>query len=235
MNTLILIVALILVILLTRRESFTEIFGMSGYKKPLGDIVLNDPVFDKDGYTEVETKVDSDTMEQLVLFTNSEVSKRLGICTYIIETIALKHYKLTEDAETITKLRQDVKEMNERLNILQMTGDVNKIQETKNEILRVTRKYKDLNNVNDLYECMFMIVKDSGFSYGFSVVSTIKIKNGVAQIVSIRSQPMDTQIPSNITPYKESVGGQEFVDYDVVEELSKIKRGEFETAKNKFV
>lgn len=235
MNTLILIVALILVILLTRREPFTEIFGMSGYKKPLGDIILNDPVFDKDGYTEVEAKVDSDTMEQLVLLTNSEVSKRLGICTYIIETIAMKHYKLTEDAETITKLRQDIKEMNERLNILHMTGDMNKIQETKNEILRVTRKYKDLNNVNDLYECMFMIVKDSGFSYGFSVVSTVQIKNGIARVVSIRTQPMDTQIPSNITPYKESVGGQEFVDYDVVEELSKIKRSEFETAKNKFV
>lgn len=235
MNTLILIVALILVILLTRREPFTEIFGMSGYKKPLGDIILNDPVFDKDGYTEVETKVDSDTMEQLVLLTNSEVSKRLGICTYIIETIAMKHYKLTEDAETITKLRQDIKEMNERLNILHMTGDMNKIQETKNEILRVTRKYKDLNNVNDLYECMFMIVKDSGFSYGFSVVSTVQIKNGIARVVSIRTQPMDTQIPSNITPYKESVGGQEFVDYDVVEELTKIKRSEFETAKNKFV
>jgi hypothetical protein len=235
MNTLILIVALILVILLTRREPFTEIFGMSGYKKPIGDIMFDDPVFDKDGYTEIETKVDSDTMEQLVLLTNSEVSKRLGICTYIIETIALKHYKIKEDAENMEKLIQYSKEIAERLNILHMTGDINKIQETKNEILRVSKRYNELNNVNDVYECMFMVVKDSGFSYGFSVVSTVQIKNGVARVIAIRSQPLDTQIPSKISPYKESVGGQEFLNYDVVDELTKIKRSEFEISKNKFI
>lgn len=234
-NTLILISILILVVFLTRRESFTEIFGMSGYKKPIENIRLDDPVFDKEGYVEVDASVDSDTIEKLVLNTNSEISRRLGICTYIIETTALKHYKIKEDAEAIDNVKSDIKEMKERAKILEMMGDVSKIQEIKREIEKKMKKYNDLVNINDVYECMFMIVKDSGFSFGFSVVSTIQIKNGITRVMSLRSQPIDSQVPSNITPYIESRGGQDFVDYDIIDELNVIKSGEFEMAKNKLM
>lgn len=93
MNYLLVFALVVVVILLTTNtEGFTEAFGLSGYTKPIGSVKMNDPRPDLSGYTQVEASVDNDMMEDLVLKANKEISKRTGICTYIIETTAIKQY-----------------------------------------------------------------------------------------------------------------------------------------------
>jgi len=184
MNYLLVFTLIVIVILLTTNtEGFTEAFGLSGYTKPVASVKMDDPRPDLSGYREVEAAVDNDMMEEFVLQTNKEISKRTGMCTYIIETTKVKHYK-----------------------------------------------GKD----KELYECMFMVIKKDGFSFGFSVVASFKIENGKARLVSLRSQPLDVQAPSDVTPFVEGSEGKEFVDYRLVKEVAAPTKSEFDRAKNKF-
>jgi len=89
------VLLMLLILTMIRRENFTETFGFSGYKKPVDYVKLNDPRPDLSGYSQVEAKVDHDTMEKLVLQTNKEINKRLGFSTYIIETQSVKVYEGT--------------------------------------------------------------------------------------------------------------------------------------------
>jgi|SRR6056300_448810 len=81
-----------LVILSTRGESFVEMFGFSGHTKPIDYIRMNDPRPNLSGYTKTEAKIDNDMMEVFALQANEEISKRTGICTYIIETAKVVKY-----------------------------------------------------------------------------------------------------------------------------------------------
>lgn len=84
---------LVVLVLTTNHEKFSETFGLSGYTKPKDSIKFDDPRPDLSNYREVEAKVDNDMMEEFVLQANNEISKRTGLCTYIIETTSIKHYK----------------------------------------------------------------------------------------------------------------------------------------------
>jgi len=179
---LILILTLVVLILTTNHEKFSETFGLSGYTKPRDSVKLDDPRPDLSGYKEVEASIDNDMMEEFVLKANKEISKRTGLCTYIIETTSVKHYK----------------------------GD-------KKEI----------------YECMFMTMKNGGFSYGFSVVASYEVENGKIRIISLRTQPLGVQAPQNIKPFTEGSEGKEFIKYELVKEVVMPKSTEFESVKNK--
>ena len=87
---------LVVLVLTTNYEKFTETFGLSGYTKPRDSIKLDDPRPDLSGYRKAEAKVDNDMMAEFVLQANNEISKRTGLCTYIIETTSIKHYKSDE-------------------------------------------------------------------------------------------------------------------------------------------
>jgi hypothetical protein len=80
---------------------------------------------------------------------------------------------------------------------------------------------------------MFMTVKNNGFAFGFSVVASYEVVNGQVKLVSLRSQPLDVQTVSDVTPFVESRGGQDFVKYDLVKEAAVPTQSELETAKNK--
>jgi len=179
---LILILTLVVLILTTNHEKFSETFGLSGYTKPRDSVKLDDPRPDLSGYKEVEASIDNDLMEEFVLKANKEISKRTGLCTYIIETTSVKHYK----------------------------GD-------KKEI----------------YECMFMTMKNGGFSYGFSVVASYEVENGKIRIISLRTQPLGVQAPQNIKPFTEGSEGKEFIKYELVKEVVMPKSTELESVKNK--
>jgi|TARA_B110000305_G_scaffold236119_1_gene296948 hypothetical protein len=179
---LILILTLVVLILTTNHEKFSETFGLSGYTKPRDSVKLDDPRPDLSGYKEVEASIDNDMMEEFVLKANKEISKRTGLCTYIIETTSVKHYK----------------------------GD-------KKEI----------------YECMFMTMKNGGFSYGFSVVASYEVENGKIRIISLRTQPLGVQAPQNIKPFTEGSEGKEFIKYELVKEVVMPKSTELESVKNK--
>ena len=183
MNWSLTIILIAIVLLLTvRREPFTEVFGFSGYKKPTGSIRLDDAKPDLSGYSQAEANIDNDTMQEFVLQANKEISKRTGVCTYIIETTSVK--KFVKDDKT-------------------------------------------------LYECTFMTVKNSGFAFGFSVVASYEVVNGQVKLVSLRSQPLDVQTVSDVTPFTQTRGGQDFVKYELVKEAAVPNQGELEMAKNK--
>ena len=99
MNLYLMIILIAVVLLLTvRREPFTEMFGFSGHTKPTGRIRLDDSKPNLAGYKKVEVGVDNDLMQEFVLQTNKEITKRTGLCTYIIETTDVKKY-VKEDKE----------------------------------------------------------------------------------------------------------------------------------------
>ena len=183
MNWSLTIILIAIVLLLTvRREPFTEVFGFSGYKKPIGTIRFDDPRPNLIGYSQAEADVDNNMMQEFVLQANKEISKRTGLCTYIIETTSVK--KFVKDDKVV-------------------------------------------------YECMFMTVKNNGFAFGFSVVASYEVVNGQVKLLSLRSQPLDVQTVSDVTPFVEGQSGQEFVKYDLVKETAVPTQGELEMAKNK--
>ncbi len=97
MKVYMILLLILLVILLTRREPFTEIFGFSGYTKPVDYIRLNDPRPNLTGYKEVEASVNHDMMDIFTIQANNEISKRIGTPTYIIETAKIKKYNGQEN------------------------------------------------------------------------------------------------------------------------------------------
>jgi hypothetical protein len=183
MKLLLTVVLLVIVLLLTtNREPFTEIFGFSGHTKPVGSVRLDDPKPNLDGYSQAEANVDNNMMEEFVLQANKEISKRTGLCTYIIETTSVRKYVKDDKA---------------------------------------------------IYECMFMTVKNNGFSFGFSVVAGYEVVNGNIKLISLRTQPLDVQTVSNVSPFVDGAAGKEFVDYELVKEKAVPTVGELEMAKNK--
>jgi hypothetical protein len=186
MNGLPIALLLAVVLLLTvRRESYSEIFGFSGWSKPSEGIILDDPVEDISRYRVVETKVDNDTIERLVLATNKAIKQKTGVCNYIIETTSIKKF-------------------------VERSGD------------------------KQFYRAMFMAVKNHGFAFGFAVTVDAEINGDVVKIKSLRTQPIDADIPNDIKPFTDGEAGQDFIDYKLVREKAMPTRSEFETAKNKF-
>lgn len=183
MNWSLMIVLIAIVLLLTvKREPFTEMFAFSGHTKPTGRIRIDDTVPDLSGYRQAEANINNDMMQEFVLQTNKEISKRTGLCTYIIETTNLKKY-IGEDKE--------------------------------------------------IYECVFMAVKNNGFAFGFSVVAYFEVVNGVLKLLSLRTQPLEVESASQIAPFVDGVSGKEFVNYELVKEKATPTIGELEMAKNK--
>jgi hypothetical protein len=183
MNWSLTIVLVAIVLLLTvRREPFTEIFGFSGHTKPVGRIRLDDTKPNLSGYSQAEANVDNDMMQEFVLQTNKEITKRTGLCTYIIETINVQKY-VGEDKE--------------------------------------------------IYECVFMTVKNNGFSFGFTVAAYFEVMNGNVKLVSLRTQPLEAESATQIAPFVDGASGKEFVNYELVKEKATPTLGELEMAKNK--
>ena len=180
MNT-ILLILLILIVLMTmsRTEMFTEQFGFSGYTKPIDTLLLNSTDTDLSEYEESgeEIEVSNDLMQEMVLATNKEVSKKTGLCTYIIETLSVK-------------------------------------------------KYINKTSKQEIYRCMFMSVKHKGFAVGFSVTSDLRIIDGSATVLNVRTQPIDVNPPSDPSIYQKSIKGKEFEDY------SEVRRSELDMVNN---
>ncbi len=87
------ILILIVVLLTTNMESFTETFGLSGYTQPVSPIKLNDSRPNLERFEDFEVSLDNDMMEAFVLKANQEIHHRTGFCTYIFDTTAFKLYR----------------------------------------------------------------------------------------------------------------------------------------------
>ena len=141
MNKVVLIVLILCVILsMVRVEKFSN--------APSADI--NDEDIDMSMYRKLEdVDITKDLMQEMVLRTNEEVSKRTGLCTYIIETISADMYEA---------IAPEIKK----------NGDI-KLPETK-AIPQIGSK---------ICKAMFMVVKygKGGYDFGFIVSSVIRIIN----------------------------------------------------------
>ena len=197
MNWSLAILLIAVVLLLTvKREPFTEMFGFSGHSRPTGRVRFDDSKPDLTSYRQAEADVNNDMMQEFVLQTNKEISKRTGLCTYIIETIAVKKYI----APTTTNVEGAL------------------VSSAK----------------NDVYEAVFMTVKNKGFAFGFTVIAYFEVTNsGAITLKSIRTQPLDVESESPVSPFKGDPSGKEFVNYELVKEKAVPTLGELEMAKIK--
>jgi len=97
-----------------------------------------------------------------------------------------------------------------------------------------TQSVKVYNGVaSNLYECTFTVVRKGGFAFGFAVVSTFEVMGDKMKLVSLRSQPLSDQAPSNVKVYTKGSAGKEFVDYKLVKESAVPNIGELDLIKNK--
>ena len=82
----------LVILLSSKRETYQEVFGYSGYSDPITGIVLNDKPIDKSNYRFEEVKMDNDTIQKIILATNAAVEKKTKVCNYIIETLGVKKF-----------------------------------------------------------------------------------------------------------------------------------------------
>ena len=88
------------------------------------------------------------------------------------------------------------------------------------------KKYRNKESNQEIYRCMFMSVKHKGFAMGFSVTSDLRITDGRATVLSVRTQPIDINPPSDPSIYQKSIKGKEFEDY------TEVRRSELDIVKN---
>lgn len=198
MNWSLAILLIVVVLLLTvKREPFTEMFGFSGHSRPTGRVRFDDSKPDLTSYRQAEADVNNDMMQEFVLQTNKEISKRTGLCTYIIETIAVKKYVAPPPPA-------------------------------------ITEGAPVSSGKNDVYEAVFMTVKNKGFAFGFTVIAYFEVTNsGAITLKSIRTQPLDVESESPVSPFKGDPSGKEFVNYELVKEKAVPTLSELEMAKIK--
>lgn len=118
--------------------------------------------------------------------------------------------------------------------VIQTNEEIFKRTKMYTYIIETTKIKHYVGEEKELFECMFMVIKKDGFSFGFSVVASFEVENGKTRLVSLRNQPLDAQAPSDVTPFIESSEGKEFVDYKLVKEVALPTKSEFDKAKNKF-
>jgi hypothetical protein len=185
-----------------------------------------------------------DLMNEIILQANKAISKRTGLCTYIIETTSMKLYKHKKTGGKIFRcmfmvvkygnkgfdfgfsIATDIRVINEGPRV-ETPGVGQKTQEimetTENKIKLVLDK--GIENLNEIE--LIKLRTDQKNLDKFRSASKVKIddKPEVA-ILSIRSQPIDILLPENDKPFINPTKPREFEDY------LRVKGNEIEYIKN---
>jgi len=185
-----------------------------------------------------------DLMNEIILQANKAISKRTGLCTYIIETTSMKLYKHKKTGGKIFRcmfmvvkygnkgfdfgfsIAADIRVINEGPRV-ETPGVGQKTQEimetTENNIKLVLDK--GIENLNEIE--LIRLRTDQKNLDKFRSASKVKIdeKPEVA-ILSIRSQPIDILLPENDKPFINPTKPREFEDY------LRVKGNEIEYIKN---
>ena len=238
MNKIIVVVVFLLIVLyVSRRE---EKYGGKN------DLFESDEPTRLAEYKESEDAIviTHDLMNEIVLQSNKAISKRTGLCTYIIETTSMKLYNHKTSSGKIFRgmfmvakygnkgfdfgfsIVVDVRVINEGPR-LEVPGVGQKTQ----DIIEVTEKnirdklVKGLENLNEMEE--IMLKKDQKNLMKFKSANKVKIEDKPkVAILSIRSQPIDVLLPENDKPFINPTKPQEFEDY------LRVKGNEVEYIKN---
>jgi len=91
---LIVVIVLLLIFIMSQREGYREMFGFSGHKNEAAYPLINDRLRDISDYQEETVALTHDEIQEIVLGVNKYVSEKLNECTYIIQTLDVKQYKL---------------------------------------------------------------------------------------------------------------------------------------------
>ena len=185
-----------------------------------------------------------DLMNEIILQANKAISKRTGLCTYIIETTSMKLYKHKKSGGKLFRcmfmvvkygnkgfdfgfsIAVDIRVINEGPRIEtpgvgQKTQDI--METTEKNIEKILDK--GIENLSEIE--LIRLRKDQKNLDKFRSGSKVKIddKPEVA-ILSIRSQPIDILLPENDKPFINPTKPQEFEDY------LRVKGNEIEYIKN---
>jgi hypothetical protein len=88
-------------------------------------------------------------------------------------------------------------------------------------IIETTSIKKFIHNQNGtpLYRCMFMVMRQHGFAFGFAVTVDIKENpDGSVRVMGARTQPIDVKPPTDQSPFQSDVEGHVFTEYELFKE-----------------
>ena len=97
----------LLLVIMSCKENFVEMFGFSGYKKPVMNLDINysDVDFDLTGFTEVGGNVSHDELDKAVTATQEFISRTGKVCAYPIEGSFIERYVNNSTGDKLTKCR----------------------------------------------------------------------------------------------------------------------------------
>lgn len=116
--------------------------------------------------------------------------------------------------------------------VLTTNEEITKRTDDCSYIIETTAVKKYSKDGQDVYKCMFMCVRAKGFAFGFSVVATLSVQGDDVKVLSLRTQPMDVQAPSDVSPYVQDIA-KEYLDFELVKTKVVPTTSELEAAKEK--
>jgi len=89
------------------------------------------------------------------------------------------------------------------------------------------KKFVHKENKKEMYRCMFMLMRQHGFAFGFAVTADVNVNpDGTVVVLSARTQPIDVMPPTDQTPFTSDMEGHEFTEYD------RFRKSELDLIKN---
>ena len=161
------------------------------------------------------------TMSRTEMFGYAGYTKPIDQVVLADPPFDLKEYTEADDLSISNDLMQELVLATNK-HVANNTGLCTYIIETTS-----VKKFTHSKNKKEVYRCMFMLMKQHGFSFGFAVTVDIAVNpDGTVQVISARTQPIDVTPPSDTSPFDSDISGQVFTDYDIFDksELELIKQ-----------
>lgn len=223
MNTLLLVLLILLILYLMSR---TEMFKT---KETTSDI--DEGVLDLTQYNRLENaKVSNAVMEKIVLSVNKRVQEMTGLCTYIIDTHEVRKYKHEKTGDEVYRCRfmvlkhggfpyafavsSDVRIMNDpdrvNWNDINMQATLRTMGISQSDVdkalIDVPIEFVD-EETGKVDATKLIIAK---------YMKDVSQSNPVIVVISLRTQPLDTEKPTDTKMFTTDLDIKEFQKYDEV-------------------
>ena len=235
MNKIVITLLIIFVIYsLTRREKFTN--------TPPDE--LNDEDIDLSGYEKSDISISHDLIQEIILRTNEQVSKRTGLCTYIIETVNSDIYE-NKDPENPGKIFKGMFMVvkygkggfdfgfivSAVIRIINMGPryDINELEdendvEMEKDLIEVIEKMENKTLRTEIEDARLKKFKRKYTQFQNMKKELVNEKPSVV-ILSLRTHPININKPDNEGIFTNNISPREFEDYSLIREseISYIK------------
>jgi len=223
MNTLLLVSLILLILYLMSR---TEMFKT---KEVTSDI--DEGVLDLTQYKRLENaKVSNTVMGQIVLAANKRIQEMTGLCTYIIDTHEVRKYKHIDTGDEVYRCRFMVLKhggfpyafaVSADVRIMNVPDRVNWNDINMQATLRTLGISQSELNSAFIDVPMEFIDEETGKVDATKLIIAKYMKdvsetNPVIVVISLRTQPLDTEKPTDTKMFTSDVDIKEFQKYDEV-------------------